>query len=116
MLIYEVNLEVPLGLASEYSEFLERHVPEMLGVEGFVSAVWHERRPEDEPNRAGHAAAPSGTVLWTIHYEVRSRDALETYFRDQAGTMRAESLRRFGGAVVISRRILEPKRSYVRPS
>jgi hypothetical protein len=101
MLIYEVNLDVEPEIATRYRDWLDRHIREMLGIEGFVSAELFLRRPEDD-----RSDSPS-PVGFTVHYRVEDRVALERYFANEAPRMRGEGLRLFGNRFAASRRILE---------
>lgn len=110
MLIYEVNLTVDGAVAPRYSSWLREHIREMLELDGFEAAAWYDRHddgddvpPDDEPT------APRE---WTVHYQVRDRDALQAYFDEQAEDMRREGTRQFGDQVEIRRRVFEQKRLF----
>lgn len=96
-LIYEVNLVPDPSIETAFDTWLEGHVSDMLRLPGFVAAVIRKARDPD-----------SGRVQRTVHYEVESDAALESYFRDHAGRMRAEGLDLFGDAYSAERRILDP--------
>ncbi len=110
MLIYEVNLTVDGDVAPRYSAWLREHVRDMLDLDGFEAAVWLDRYedgdavPEDED--------PVDPREWTIHYQVRDRDALQAYFDNHADDMRGESVEKFGDHVEIDRRVFEQKRLF----
>ena len=110
MLIYEVNLTVDGEIAPRYSTWLREHVREMLALDGFEAAVWFNRHddgdtvPEDED-----ATDPRE---WTLHYQVRDRDALQAYFDEHADEMRREGVEKFGDHVDTHRRIFEQKRLF----
>lgn len=110
MLIYEVNFSVDGEVAPRYSTWLREHVREMLSLDGFEAAVWFTRYddgdsiPEDE-----EANDPRE---WTLHYQVRDREALQTYFDENAEEMRRGSVEKFGDHVERSQRIFEQKRLF----
>jgi len=103
IVIYEVNLSVDSAIADAYAAWLADHIREMLKIPGFFRARWYERRPEDE------GRDPAEVALWTVSYDVYSRDDLERYFREDAPRMRGDGVARFGGRFEASRRILEPR-------
>ncbi|MCB1197965.1 MAG: DUF4286 family protein [Bdellovibrionota bacterium] len=98
-LIYEVNLAVDLDIADAYALWLEPHIKEMLGFDGFISAQWYERNAQDE-----------GLSLlqrhWTIHYGLQSRHYYERYINEHAPRMREDGLSKFAGKFQATRRIL----------
>lgn len=114
MLLYEVNLTVDEAVATEYSTWLREHIREMLKLDGFEAAAWHTR--SDDAEAMPPPDAPTGTRHWTVHYQVASRDALQTYFDTAAPRMRQDGTDRFADHVAIARRILEQKRTFSRHS
>jgi hypothetical protein len=105
--VYEVNLDVDGEVRDEFLSWLSEHVEEMLALEGFLGAEVYERSPEDDGAGQDAGGGPPARLLVTVHYRVRSRDALGAYFRDHAPRMREDGLRRFGGRFRASRRVLE---------
>ena len=109
MLLYEVNLTVDGDVADEYSTWLREHIREMLDLDGFEAAVWFTRHddgdavPEDED-----ATDPRE---WTIHYQVRDRDALQAYFDGPAEKMRGDGAE-YDDYVEKDRRILQQRRAF----
>lgn len=102
MLVYEVNLSVDAGIGEAYAAWLHEHVAAMLRLDGFLGAEIFSRRPADEGRE------DDGRVHWTVHYRLRDRDALETYFETHAEAMRRDGVDRFGDRFTATRRILEP--------
>ncbi|MFN7685907.1 MAG: DUF4286 family protein [Oligoflexia bacterium] len=98
-MIYEVNIKVESQIAAQYAEFLKNHIPELLKIDGFESAEWWTEVDADLTS-----------VLWVIHYRVKSRALLERYLAEDAPRMRAEAIARFGERFSIRRRILSPYR------
>lgn len=98
--VYEVTLRFGSGIAAAYDAWLREHVAEMLALPGFQSA---EIFAGD-----GDGALPDGTLERVVCYRLRERAALDAYFREHAGRMRAAGIERFGSAVEASRRILSP--------
>lgn len=110
MLLYEVNLTVDPPEAARFSSWLREHVREMLEFDGFEAAAWHLR--SDDGETVPPAERPDGPREWTVHYQVRDREALQAYFDDHAEEMREEAAQKFGDHVSSNRRILEQKRLF----
>jgi Domain of unknown function (DUF4286) len=96
MIIYEVNHDVDKKIEREYTVWIESHIQEMLGFEGFESIDWFKRASEDDQQM----------VYWSIHYHVRSMSDLQFYLDTHAERMRADGANRFGGRYRANRRIL----------
>ena len=96
--VYEVNLDVESGIASEYRAWLQAHVADMLALPGFVSA---ELLEVIEPVADGRAA-------FCVHYRLRDAAALEAYLHEHSARMRAEGVARFGDRFRAGRRVLRP--------
>lgn len=108
MLIYEVNLTVDGDAAPRFSTWLREHVRDMLDLDGFEAAVWHDRF--DDGDTVPEEDDPTDPRTWTLHYQVRDREALQAYFDDHAEDMRGELAEKFGEQVETSRRVFEQKR------
>ena len=110
MLIYEVNLTVDGDVAPRYSTWLREHVREILDIDGFEAAVWFER--SEDGDTVPDADEPTDPREWTIQYQVRDRESLQTYFDEHAERLRREGVEKFGDHVESSRRIFEQKRLF----
>lgn len=111
MLIYEVNLSVDETIAADYSTWLREHIREMLQVDGFVAAAWYVR--SDDTDALPDGDDPADPRRWTVHYQVDSRAALQSYFDGRAEQMRSEGSR-FDDHVEADRRVLEQRRTFSR--
>jgi hypothetical protein len=110
MLIYEVNLTVDGSVAPHYSAWLREHIREILLLDGFEAAAWYVRSDDA-------ATIPDGDDVedprqWTIHYQVRDREALQAYFDDHAERLRQEGADEFGDHATAERRILQHQRLF----
>lgn len=110
MLIYEVNLTVSGDSAARFSPWLREHIREMLALDGFEAAVWFERY--DDGDAVPEDEEPTEPREWTIHYQVRNRDALQDYFDEHAEEMRRDGAEKFGDNIETTRRIFEQKRLF----
>jgi len=94
---------------TRYSAWLREHIREMLDLDGFEAAAWYNRSddldtlPDDEPTDPRE---------WTIQYQVRDREALQTYFDEHAARMRRSGSEQFTDHVSIERRVFEQKRLF----
>jgi hypothetical protein len=99
MVIYEVNAIGPFELRDEYGALVRSHIQVLLQQKGFLNAEWYERDPHDEE-------LPDGTFLWTMHYRVENRRALDEYIQGIGQELRNEAKEKFGGRIRVTRRIL----------
>ena len=106
--VYEVNLAVNHQHADDFAKWLEPHIQEMLTFEGFISAQWFSRKPEDEQSDLK-------ATLWTIHYTLQDAAAFEMYLNTHASRMRAEGMSLFQGAFTANRRLLYSQQRFVKP-
>lgn len=97
--IYEVNLSVNPSIQSDFGQWLEIHIKEMLALPGFQSAQWWQVETESE------------LIEWCVHYILDDRNSLQRYFEEFASQMRGDGLTRFGDHFQASRRILLPRLS-----
>ncbi len=102
MLLYEVNVHVAAPLADAYRDWLEQHVGEMLGFEGFVEAEVFEDAPDESGRR------------FVAQYRIESQAALDQYLKEHAPRMRADGTKRFGDGISATRRVLHLHRSFRR--
>ena len=100
MLLYEVNIQVEREIADAYRDWLERHVAEMLEIEGFLRAEIFE------------GDAPDGYRGYVSHYHLKNQAALDRYLAEDAPRMRADGTRRFGDKMQATRRVLHLHRSF----
>lgn len=98
MIIYEVSVRVDSEIADEFEQWLPRHISEILAIDGFINADRYDATDVDGEQREH-----------VIHYRLRDRASLRTYFQLHAERMRADGLQRFGGRFTATRRILEPR-------
>jgi hypothetical protein len=103
MIIYEVNLTIDGSVRRRFLHWLDRHVREILAIEGFLGAEIHERTPDDRE--------PSGKLLLTVHYRLRDKASLRRYLSRFAPALRADAVQRFGRAYTATRRILILRRN-----
>ncbi len=101
MLIYEVNIEVDESINYKVAGWLTDHIQRVLQCKGFQAAQWFFRLPEDEGKQ------PEGKTYWTIQYLVQDRESLQSYFKNDAPSLRQEAIDKFGDKYSVSRRVLQ---------
>lgn len=97
MIVYEVNLEIDAGIATEYRRWLDAHVAEVLALPGFTGARILEVL---EP------AGPATRIALCVQYLLLDAAALDSYLRVHAPRLRADGVARFGDGFRAHRRIL----------
>lgn len=101
--IYEVSLDVDVGILEEYRPWLRHHAQEMVALPGFLGAeIQEQQEPSPMPGR----------ILFCVAYRLRDRAALDAYLQDHAARMRADGAARFGDSFRASRRILQATDRY----
>jgi len=97
MIVYEVNLEIEAGIATEYRRWLDTHVATILTLPGFTGARILE---------VLDPALPSARIALCVQYTLVDAAALDGYLREHAPRLRAEGAARFGDRFRAQRRIL----------
>ena len=98
MIVYVVELDVPLAIREEYMPWLAGHMREMLALPGFVDA---ETAVRIDPS------PPAGRFVVRVRYRLRDDTAWQAYLADHAPRMRATGIARFGDSVRATRTLLE---------
>jgi hypothetical protein len=88
MLTYEVTAVVPSELREAYEKYMiDRHIPDVLSTGAFVVASLSSA----DPGR------------YRIRYEVHSREALDSYLKDDAPALRQHFAETFPEGIELSR-------------
>lgn len=95
MIVYVVQAEVDLEVASAYETWLNGHIPEVLAAPGFVKA---ELLLDSD-------VAVAGRRMFCVHYYVQTQTDLENYLRDRAPALREDGLKRFPDRFTATRRV-----------
>ncbi|GLS25452.1 DUF4286 family protein [Marinibactrum halimedae] len=99
MLIYEVRLIISSDILRSYDEWLQDHVKEMLGFEGFCGAKIYSEQ--------SHGEAPEH--IRCVHFTVVSQSSLDHYLHFHAERMREKAINQFGSKFTVDRRVLREK-------
>ena len=96
MLTYEVTADVDATLRTQYLDWLQRHVAEILALPGFTGADVDEVLDPEEPDR----------MRVCMRYRLVDAEALDAYLRAHAPRLRAEGVALFGDRVRTQRRVM----------
>lgn len=101
MILYEVNLHVQKEILADYLVWLNKHIEEILTIDGFIKAELFEE--------------PSGSPLarFVVHYYLKDESSLNTYLEHHAPGLRADGIARFGDKFSASRRVMKLTKEFV---
>jgi quinol monooxygenase YgiN len=97
MIIYEVNLSIHKDADEDYRAWLDRHIQEILTLDGILRATWTHRDLDHEDK--------ADQRHYTVAYEMRDHETYEDYLRAHAPRLRDEGIARFGGRFTATRRL-----------
>ena len=96
MIIYEVNLTIQATIYTEYFNWLQEHIKEMIQLPGFQKAQLFEVLEPD-----------SEEYHLCVQYEVETMTCLEQYFEHHASNMQQISKDLFENQLSTTHRILK---------
>ncbi len=97
MIIYNVTSNIDESIHQKWLEWIKEHIPQVLATGYFVEAKLTKVLVKED----------LGGVTYSVQYRAKSRDALEAYYKNDAGRLRQESLKHFGDQVLSFRTELE---------
>lgn len=99
MILYEVNLGIPIDIFDGCMAWLSPHIQQMLGFEGFLNAQLCEDISTDNTDATERKI--------TVVYLLDNEDNLQNYFTHHSKKMRSEIFERFGDRFNITRKTLK---------
>lgn len=93
MYIYNVTTNIDNSVHQEWLVWINNHILEVLETGKFISAKLTQVLVEEE----------MGGVTYSIQYRAKSREDLDSYYRDDAPKLRADGLKQFAGKMVAFR-------------
>ncbi len=97
MIIYNVTINIETSIEQEWLAWMQQeHIPEMIATGKFVKALMTKVLIEEE----------MGGVTYSVQYGCPSKEALQSYYDNDAERLRAQS-NRFAGKFVAFRTELE---------
>lgn len=101
-IIYEVNISLQPEIEAEYRDWLEKHIAEILALPGFLDAQSFDVQRNDDMDK----------IDICVQYRLESQSALDNYFSQHAGRLRADGIGRFGDRFTANRRVLINPRAF----
>jgi|TARA_B110000967_G_scaffold37046_1_gene36362 hypothetical protein len=93
MYIYNVTINIDETVHKEWLTWMETHIPSVLNTGKFSSAKFTEVLVEED----------MGGKTYSVQYTANSKKDLDTYYREDADKLQAESLKKFGDKMLAFR-------------
>ena len=97
MYIYNVTVNIDESVHTEWLAFIKQQIPKVLGTGKFEKATLTQVLVEED----------MGGVTYSIQYKSYSREALDAYYRENADTLQAEGVKKFGSKMLSFRTELQ---------
>lgn len=97
MIIYNVTSNIDPSINDQWLAFIKEHIPNVLATGHFTEAKLTKVLVKD----------PEGTVTYSVQYRATSREALESYYKNDADRLRQVGSQIFGEKVLAFRTELE---------
>ena len=97
MIIYNVTSNIHASIHDQWLAWIKEHIPHVLATGHFTEAKLTKVLVND----------PEGSVTYSVQYRAKSREALETYYKNDADKLRDVGFQIFGDKVLSFRTELE---------
>ncbi|RZP15263.1 MAG: DUF4286 family protein [Flavobacteriales bacterium] len=97
MIIYNVTINIEESIHDEWLEWIKNHIPQVLATGKFIDARLTKVLVEEE----------MGGTTYAIQYKAKSREALESYYQNDASGLKQEGLMKFADKMLAFRTELE---------
>ena len=97
MIIYNVTINVDDSIHDQWLSWIKEHIPQVLATGKFVEAKLTKVLVDEE----------MGGTTYSVQYKARSREALDSYYRDDAERLRGDGVSRFADKMLAFRTELE---------
>lgn len=97
MIIYNVTVNIEESIHDEWLEWIKNHIPQVLATGKFIDARLTKVLVEEE----------MGGTTYAIQYKAKSREALESYYQNDAADLKQEGLMKFADKMLAFRTELE---------
>lgn len=97
MIIYNVTVNIEESIHDEWLEWIKNHIPQVLATGKFIDARLTKVLVEEE----------MGGATYAIQYKAKSREALESYYQNDAADLKQEGLIKFADKMLAFRTELE---------
>jgi hypothetical protein len=96
MIIYNVTVNIDKSINTEWLEWIKDHIPQVLATGKFKEAKLTKVLVEDDE-----------ADTYSIQYRAHSRQALDSYYQDDAERLQRDGLQRFADKMLAFRTELE---------
>tara|TARA_B110000003_G_scaffold154191_2_gene154898 strand:+ start:124 stop:447 length:324 start_codon:yes stop_codon:yes gene_type:complete len=97
MIIYNVTVNIEESIHDEWLEWIKNHIPKVLATGKFIDARLTKVLVEEE----------MGGTTYAIQYKAKSREALESYYQNDAADLKQEGFIKFADKMLAFRTELE---------
>ena len=97
MIIYNVTTNIDESIHNEWLAWIKAHIPQVLATGKFIEAKLTKVLVEED----------LGGTTYSVQYRAKSREALDTYYKDDADRLRKEGLSKFADKMLAFRTELE---------
>ncbi|MDA9906831.1 DUF4286 family protein [Flavobacteriaceae bacterium] len=97
MIIYNVTVNIEDSIHDEWLKWIKNHIPQVLTTGKFIDARLTKVLVEEEM---------SGTT-YAVQYKAKSREALDSYYKNDADKLKQEGLLKFADKMLAFRTELE---------
>jgi len=110
MITYEVRLKVNSEIKKAFEEWLQLHIKEMIGIDGFTGAdLFTSHLVNSVKNEFDDDFVVHYYLNNVVHYYLNNEEDLEMYLKDHAPRMREDGLRRFKNQFSAQRNVYRKK-------
>ena len=97
MYIYNVTISIDESVHDEWLEWIKTHIPEVLATGKFSKATLTRVLVEEE----------MGGITYSVQYRAHSREALDSYYKEDAEKLRNGGLKKFADKMLAFRTELQ---------
>ena len=97
MIIYNVTVNIEESIHDDWLEWIKNHIPQVLATGKFIDARLTKVLVEEE----------MGGTTYAIQYKAKSREALESYYQNDAADLKQEGFIKFADKMLAFRTELE---------
>ena len=97
MIIYNVTVNIEDSIHDEWLKWIKNHIPQVLATGKFIDARLTIVLVEEE----------MGGTTYAVQYKAKSREALDSYYKNDAEKLKQEGLLKFADKMLAFRTELE---------
>ncbi len=97
MYIYNVTINIDESVHDEWLRWIKTHIPQVLATGKFNKATLARVLVEEE----------MGGVTYSVQYRAHSREALDSYYKEDAEKLRNDGLKKFADKMLAFRTELQ---------